>query len=413
MRIAFLTPIGKIGGAERILLDVLYSLRSAVPDWPMELIVGGDGPLISAARALGVSTTVLRFPVALARIGDAETEARRNTKASQARKMISAAIPVWRYLKKLRRHLRRLGPDVVHTNGFKMHMLATWSRPKNAALVWHIHDYASARPVVSTLVRKYAPHCSMAIANSNSVAQDLLKLSGGRLRVRLILNAIDLAKYSPDGGRLDLDELSKLPPAPPGTVRIGLVATMARWKGHLVFLKALAALPPNVPVRAYIVGGPVYETDGSQFEIDELRRIAACLGLGEKVGFTGYVSDSAGAMRMLDVVVHASTDPEPFGLVIAEAMACGRAVIFSGAGGASEVACSGVTALSHEPGDVAGLAACMERLIADPLLRLQLAGAARHAASRFDRDRLADGLVPLYRELVQVVPRTVNSRQTH
>jgi glycosyltransferase involved in cell wall biosynthesis len=45
----------------------------------------------------------------------------------------------------------------------------------------------------------------------------------------------------------------------------------------------------------------------------------------------------ADAMRALDVVVHASTDPEPFGLVVAEAMACGRAVTTSGTGGASEL----------------------------------------------------------------------------
>ncbi len=57
-------------------------------------------------------------------------------------------------------------------------------------------------------------------------------------------------------------------------------------------------------------------------------------------------------MRALDIVVHASTRPEPFGLVIAEAMACGRAVITSAAGGAAEIVESEVDALTHTPGDV-------------------------------------------------------------
>ena len=57
-------------------------------------------------------------------------------------------------------------------------------------------------------------------------------------------------------------------------------------------------------------------------------------GLESRVGFTGFVQDSATAMRALDIVVHASTDPEPFGLVIAEAMACGKPVVASRAGGA-------------------------------------------------------------------------------
>lgn len=65
-------------------------------------------------------------------------------------------------------------------------------------------------------------------------------------------------------------------------------------------------------------------------------------------------------MRALDIVVHASTQPEPFGLVIAEAMACGRAVIASQAGGAAEIIDPGENALGLPPGDAAVLA---ERIV--------------------------------------------------
>ena len=80
-------------------------------------------------------------------------------------------------------------------------------------------------------------------------------------------------------------------------------------------------------------------------------------------------------MRALDVVVHASTQPEPFGLVIAEAMACGRAVITSAAGGAAEIIDAGVDAITHPPGDAASLSACMVRLARDPLPGASLASA--------------------------------------
>ena len=108
-------------------------------------------------------------------------------------------------------------------------------------------------------------------------------------------------------------------------VRIGLVATFARWKGHARFSTRSRRLPESLPVRGYVIGGPVYETAGSQVSLDELRAAVAALGLEGRVGFTGFVEDAAQAMRALDVVVHASTEPEPFGLVIAEAMACARA----------------------------------------------------------------------------------------
>ena len=126
-------------------------------------------------------------------------------------------------------------------------------------------------------------------------------------------------------------------------------------------------------------------------------------GVEGRVGFTGFVPDAAAAMRALDVVVHASTEPEPFGLVIAEAMACGRAVVASRAGGAAEIFTEGADALGHGPGDAPALAACIARLAESPELRLALGRAARETAvRRFDRARLAAELVPVYREAREV-----------
>jgi len=305
-----------------------------------------------------------------------------------------------RYIARLRRRLRMLAPDVVHTNGFKMHIAAAWAAPRTTRVVWHLHDYARLRPVAGRLLSAHARRCSVAVANSRSVAADFESLVGQRAAVRVIYNGIDLERFSPDGSALDLDVAAGLPPAPKDTIRIGLLATMARWKGHDVFLDALARLPRTLPVRGYVIGGPVYETVGSQWTIDELRRLAHASGIGDRVGFTGFMRESAAALRALDVVVHASVTPEPFGLVIAEAMGCGRAIVVSDAGGAAEVVDIGVEALGHPPGDAAALAACMTTLVGDPGLRAALGKSARAAAEhRFDRAQLAQHLAPLYEEL--------------
>ena len=102
------------------------------------------------------------------------------------------------------------------------------------------------------------------------------------LPVTPIYNAIDLDRFSAGGTTLDLDALIGLPPAAPGTIRVGLVATFARWKGHKVFLQALARLPPEVPVRGYIIGGPIYQTNGSQWSRQELEQETCTLGLQGK-----------------------------------------------------------------------------------------------------------------------------------
>jgi glycosyltransferase involved in cell wall biosynthesis len=160
-------------------------------------------------------------------------------------------------------------------------------------------------------------------------------------------------------------------------------------------------LPDSLGVRGYIVGGPVYTTDESQVSLEELKRVTGSEGLDGRVGFVGFVANTADAMRALDVIVHASTEPEPFGLVIAEGMACGRAVIVSGAGGAREIVTPGVTALVHEPGDAQGLAERIRLLVADGDLRARVAAAARDAAEHaFGRSRMVGEMSPVYRSLI-------------
>ncbi len=217
-----------------------------------------------------------------------------------------------------------------------------------------------------------------------------------------IYNAVDLDNFSPVGPALDLDTLSGFAHSAPEIVRVGLLSTLARWKGHETFLRAMAQLSADLPVRGYIAGDALYQTNGSQHSLTELKELAAKLGVSERVGFTGFIDEPASAMRSLDIVVHASTEPEPFGLVIVEGMACGRAVVASQAGGAAELISVGIDALGHEPGDAAALAKCITRLVTDSDLRRRLGAAGRSTAEqRFDRSRLATQLAPLYRQVFE------------
>lgn len=401
MRVAYLNPSGQLGGAEKSLLDILASLRAAEPNYAPHLIVAADGPLAVRAAALDVPVTILPLPPALARLGDGGAggpAGRQVGRLTLLRRLGAASLGVAAYVRQLRRVLQQLAPDVVHTNGFKMHLLGLWARPRRTPVVWHIHDYVRARPLMAGLLRRAAPAVAAVITNSHSVAADVRALCGDAAPIHPVYNAIDLQAYAPAGPRLDPDQLAKLPPAAAGTVRIGLFATMARWKGHEVFLQALALVPKTLPIRAYVVGGALYQTEGSQYSIAELRRLAAQLGVTERVGFTGFVDEPASAMRACDIIVHASTQPEPFGLVIVEAMACGRAVIASQAGGAAEIISAGANALPHTPGNARQLAACIARLAANAELRAQLGQFGRATAERrFDRARLAAQLLPIYR----------------
>lgn len=401
MRLLFLSPTGRFGGAEAALVELLTGLRDIHPEWQLNVVAASEGVLVDRVRALGLAVMVLPFPPRIAKVGEWGAGSSWWSRVRLGWACLAAGGATFLYVLRLRRVAAALAPDIVQSNGVKMHLLATWVAPRRAAVVWHVHDYVGRRALTARALRWMARSCAAAFANSDSVARDLTAALRGRVPVHCVWNAVDVERYSATGPTLDLDGLAGLPPSGPEVTRVGLVATFARWKGHATFLRALALLPASLSVRGYVVGGPVYATDASQVSLEELQELTRAQGLDGRVGFVGYVSNTAAAMRALDVVVHASTEPEPFGLVIAEGMACGRAVVISAAGGAREIVTPGVDALVHEPGDARGLADCIGTLAADLSLRSRLAAAAREMAQRtFTRARMVGDVAPVYRSLV-------------
>jgi glycosyltransferase involved in cell wall biosynthesis len=397
MTIAFLSVSSEMGGSEVSLLELVRGLRRLVPKWSLHAIVPREGPLARAIAQAGGHTHVLPLPERLTRVGESRVGAGTALRRGAALLMAAGSLPP--YGRRLGALLAGISPDVVHSNGFKMHVLGARALPPGAALVWHVHEYVQRRPISRRLLRRYAGRCAAVVANSRSVATEVSALIGADAPVRTIHNAVDASVFSPDGPTLDLDTLAGLPHAPAGTVRIGLVATYGRWKGHATFLDALSMLDRSAPWRAYVIGGALYDTGGSQYTREELAAAIASRKLTDRVGLTGFVDRPADALRSLDVVVHASTQPEPFGLVIAEGLACGRAVVVSAAGGAAELVTDNVDALTHAPGDTAGLARCLARLISDPALRARLGVSGRASAQeRFNPDDFVRGFIHVYEE---------------
>src|SRR5438105_8792407 len=130
MKIVFLSASGQLGGAERELLDLLAALREERPNWDLALICAAEGPVLERARQLGVSVSVVPFPRPVAALGDAG--------ASSALLVLRALAAFWhigRYVAQLRRSLHEAAPDVVHSNGLKMDVLAAAAGVREAPLV--------------------------------------------------------------------------------------------------------------------------------------------------------------------------------------------------------------------------------------------------------------------------------------
>jgi glycosyltransferase involved in cell wall biosynthesis len=400
--------VGVLGGAERVLLDAVRALKEERPGLALKVLTMTPGPLLAEAQDAGAEAELIEMPRALAELGDSSAGNRGVGFARQLAQVASSP-EVYRFHDQLRRCARAFLPDLVHSNGLKTHLLAPSVSPRHVPIVWHLHDFVSQRPVMRRGLLAVRGQAALGLAISRAVAEDFQSALGD-LPVQVLHNAVDCNRFSPGpGDGAALDALAGLSPSPAGTVRVGLVATYARWKGHEVFLRAaarVAARAPRLPVRFYVVGGPIYRTPDSQYSRDELVGLANGLGLHERVGFIPFQADTVPIYRALDVAVHASTSPEPFGLTIVEAMACGRPVVVSLAGGARELVHPGEDALAAAPQDVRALSEAMERLAGDAAIRERLGTAARRTAlQRFSRERWGARLLEAYARAVSSAHR--------
>jgi glycosyltransferase involved in cell wall biosynthesis len=195
-------------------------------------------------------------------------------------------------------------------------------------------------------------------------------------RLTTIYDGIDTSRFAPGGGAAIRREFG----IPAGAPLAGIVGHIQDWKGQHLVVEAVARARRRFPeLRCLIVGG--VHRRGIAYAARLRERIAAP-DLAGHVVLTGARADVPACLDAMDVALHASVVPEPFGRVLIEAMALGRPVIAPREGGPLAVVVDGETGLLVPPRDPDALADALEILLADPARRdaMGRAGRARVAA---------------------------------
>lgn len=148
MKIVFANPVGAIGGAERVLLTIFSALLKLQPELQLYLIVGTDGPLVEAARKLGVRVQLLTLPKAVSEFGDSALKDKNKVLAFGILllRLITILPGLGKYVWEFHLFLRQLKPDLIHSNGIKTHLLVALAGVRNVPVIWHIHDSSFSRP---------------------------------------------------------------------------------------------------------------------------------------------------------------------------------------------------------------------------------------------------------------------------
>jgi len=376
LRVTYVDHVAQLSGGEIALTRLIDTLVEV----DAHVILAENGPLVARLSAAGVSVEVLPMRE--------RTRDLRKDRVRPAGLPLTALLDTALYVFRLERRLRAIKPDLVHTNTLKAGIYGSLAaRLARVPVVWHVRDRIAAdylrSPAVWLLRTLIATVPHGVIANSQATRATLWR---PRADTRVIYSVVHDPVVGPP---------VQLKRTPGGTFVVGMVGRIARWKGQHVFLEAFARAFRDGQETAVLVGEAMFGETDEAYGV-ELREKARALGIGDRVDFRGFRQDVWAELARMDVVVHASITPEPFGQVIVEAMLAGVPVIASADGGPGELLTNGVDGLLCPAGDVDALVEALQRLRGDASLRSRLSANARIRAERFSPQAEASNVMALY-----------------
>jgi glycosyltransferase involved in cell wall biosynthesis len=287
------------------------------------------------------------------------------------------------------------GIDLVHAHMGRDYLVAGLAlrQARRAKLVLTRHHYL---PLKKNLAYRWLlQDVSAVIAVSDSVRQSVMERLGlPPERVHTIPNWIDPARFQPID-RQAARAMFRLR----GSLAVACIGQITQAKGQEEFIRAAARIGQMRLDVEFLIAGE--ESDEGAPFTDQLKRLAASLGIGERVRFLGYVRHVPELLAAVDIVIVPSWD-EGFSLVTIEALAARRAVIASNVGGIGDLIKDNVTGLLFAPRDAQALSNKMLWALSDAPLRDRLgAQGQRDVYTRFGRDQVIDRIEALYRDVLK------------
>lgn len=351
-RILFVNHAAVLGGGEISLLDLATAYRTN-----SEVLLFCDGPFREQLEKAGVKVKILPAPKAILSVRT----------SSQIEALQSIPNLFWMAFQLLK---AAKGFDVIHANSQKAFIIAALARFMGSPpVLWHLRDILTAghfsklnRRIAVNLANQFA---SRVLVNSQATANAFITSGGSSQLVNVLYNGFSIEHFypiKPEKSKQIRDELG-IGNAP----LVGMFSRLSYWKGQHILLEALRELPE---VHAIFVGKALFE-EGDY--VSKLNSLAAAPELVGRIHWLGFRHDVPILMKACNIIVHASTEPEPFGRVIIEGMLAEKPVIASASGGAVELIQDGITGCLIPPDNSAILAMTIRQLLNKPAMTDALA----------------------------------------
>lgn len=377
--ILFLTHAAALGGAELYLLDIATHLRDQCAVAVLE-----EGPLEKKLADRGIETHVYR--------GDNMHDVRKKSGIWSSLRAAPNLLDVANRLRDLVANY-----DVVFANSQKALFVGSLAgRLAGRPVIWNLHDLLTPSHFSLTARRLATLWANVAVdhvVTNSEATRRAFRGAGGRVPTTTIYNGFDPAPF--DEVTTNATNQLRASLGVDGHPVVGVFSRLAEWKGQHILLEALSGLSG---IHGILVGDAIFS--GDEKYGDTLRERAQALGMDDRIHFLGFRNDVPALMKAVDIVVHTSVAPEPFGRVIVEGMLAKRPVIATRAGGTAEIIEEGETGVLVPPGNPRALRHAIQALLDNTNRRRRIAkNGSRMARGRFSIPESATQIADLVARL--------------
>lgn len=292
-----------------------------------------------------------------------------------------------------------INPDIVHIQGYARYYYIAVSLLKRYPFILTLHsnlteelEYRLPQSLKRYVSLKTEPYLEKRLVRK---AEQVIVPSPHMVEFHVDMK--DKMCVIPNGVAVEKIQNSVLMQRDMAHPSILFVGRLEKIKGVDILIKSISFVVSSIPnVHLYIAG--IGEEEG------ELKHLVKKLDIEENVTFLGFVSedDKWSYYKSTDLCVVPSLE-EPFGIVLLEAMACGKPVVASNVGGIPYIVEDGETGLLFECGNIEDLAERVTALLEDKELRKKMGEAGYEKAKEFSWSNIADRTLELYRVVLSEV----------
>jgi glycosyltransferase involved in cell wall biosynthesis len=247
-------------------------------------------------------------------------------------------------------------------------MMAAWLT--KTPQICHFRHFSDKLPLIR---KRMAVRVDAALYTTQAIADSYLEKGIPIANWDIVYEPIDVHRFSESR---DSNYLRQQLSIGDDEYLISNIGRITSWKGQYYFLQAVEEIIAQFPnTKALIVGEPGDNTEDKAY-FTSLQEMSKKASIRDHIIFTGNRDDIAAIMAASDIVVHSACKPEPFGLVIAEAMATGTPVIATRGGGTTEIIQDGVNGLLVPMSSSSHIKYAIQRLLESENLRASLSAAA-------------------------------------